>query len=76
MTDSQKLKSKITEANLTIAKLATMVNLSPTGLFNKIHNIREFRISEMLKISECLKLSNVDRDKIFFANQVELNSTD
>ena len=76
MTNTKVLQGKMVEKKYSISKLAAVVGLSPTGLFNKIHNIREFYVNEMVCISECLDLSNEEREKIFFAKQVELNSTE
>ena len=53
--------------DFTIEKLAHEINLSTTGLFNKIHNKREFRVSEMLNVSKCLHLTTDERELIFFA---------
>lgn len=43
MTNTKALQAKMLELDFTVAKLALAVNLSTTGLFNKIHNKREFR---------------------------------
>ena len=75
MTNTILLKSKMLEKGFTIERLASIIGLSSTGLFNKIHNIREFRVSEMLNVSKLLSLTIEERDRIFFANWVEFNST-
>ena len=68
MTDTDKLQGKMREKKLTLNALASKVGLSPTGLFNKIHNDREFTVSEMLAVSDCLALSSTEREQIFFAS--------
>lgn len=68
MTDTDKLQGKMREKKLTLSSLADKVGLSPTGLFNKIHNDREFTVSEMLAVSDCLALTPIEREQIFFAS--------
>ena len=41
MTNTDKLQGKMREKKFTIKSLAGKVGLSPTALFNKIHNKKE-----------------------------------
>jgi hypothetical protein len=75
MTNTVKLQGKMRENGFTIKKLAKNIGLSPTGLFNKIHNKQEFVVSEIQSIGLQLALTNIDIQDIFFASYVELNST-
>lgn len=75
MTDTAKLQGKIKECGYTLNTLAKAINLSQTGLFNKIHNHREFVVSEIQKIGTMLLLTEQEIQSIFFAKDVELNST-
>lgn len=75
MTNTAKLQAKMKEKGYTIKTLATAADLSTTGLFNKIHNLREFFVSEVQKIGDLLKLTDDEIQAIFFANDVEFNST-
>lgn len=75
MTDTKKLQGKMKEKGYTIAHLARHIEMSAGGLFNKIHNDNEFVCSEVSAISDVLGLSADERQAIFFANEVELNST-
>lgn len=75
MTNTAKLQAKMKENRFTIKTLANAISLSTTGLFNKVHNHREFFASEMQKISKLLNLTNDEIQEIFFANDVEFNST-
>lgn len=75
MTNTAKLQGKIKECGYTLNTLAKAINLSQTGLFNKIHNHREFVVSEIQKISILLLLSEQEIQELFFAKDVELNST-
>ena len=73
--DTQKLQGKMREHGYTINTLAKEMGISNTGLFNKIHNIQEFVVSEIQLISKLLHLTKAEIHAIFFAKDVELNST-
>lgn len=75
MTDTKMLSQKIRENGYTLETLASAMKLSRTGLFNKIHNKTEFRITEINKMTILLNLKKREVNHIFFANDVELNST-
>lgn len=75
MVDTKLLQEEMRKNGYTLETLAKEIGRSRTGLFNKIHNIREFRISEINNISVLLKLKKTDVNRIFFANDVELKST-
>lgn len=76
MTNTLAFQGKMKEKGFTVANLAKQVSLSATGLLNKIHNIREFRASEILALSDILELNLNERENIFFAKRVEFNSTE
>ena len=71
MTDTQKLQGKMKENGFTIKSLALKIGLSDTGLFNKIHNKKEFLVSEVQAIGRILCLEDDEMQNIFFANVVE-----
>ena len=48
--------------------IAEKLNLSRAGLFKKINNITEFKASEIVMLSDLLKLSPAERDDIFLTN--------
>lgn len=75
MVDTKSLAQEMKNNGYTIEALATAMGLSRTGLFNKIHNRTEFRITEINKITILLNLKKREVNRIFFANDVELNST-
>ena len=75
MTNTAMLQGKMREKGFTIASLSEKLGLSRTGLFNKIHNIAEFLISEVQMIATILELSDEDIQLIFFTVRVELGST-
>lgn len=66
MTNTPKLQAKMKEKGFTITTLASKVGLSPTGLFNKIHNKKEFVVSEVQLVGEALCLNEKEIQDIFF----------
>ena len=71
MVNTKMLQDEMRNHGYTIDKLALEIGKSRTGLFNKIHNKTEFRLSEIDKISRVLKINKAERNRIFFANSVE-----
>ena len=71
MTKTEKLQGKMREKGFTLKTLSSRVGLSPTGLFNKIHNRKEFFVSEVQIIGEALALNDDEVQDIFFAKDVE-----
>lgn len=71
MVDTKMLQDKMQKNGYTLESLAAEMNLSRTGLFNKIHNLSEFRVSEINKLSELLQLKKTEMTNIFFAKHVE-----
>ncbi len=67
MTNTAKLQGKMREKGLTIDMLSREIGLSRTGLFNKIHNKKEFLCIEVQKIGKTLDLSPAETQEIFFA---------
>jgi DNA-binding phage protein len=75
VTDSEALNKVIENSGLKLTFIARALKLSREGFYKKLNNQTEFKASEIVKMQEILNLSNEQRDKIFFANQVELKST-
>lgn len=71
MTHTKKLQGKMREKGFTIKTLSSKIGLSPTGLFNKIHNKKEFLVSEVQAVGTALCLNDDEVQEIFFANDVE-----
>ena len=75
MTNSQRLRKIIDESGYKIGHVASEVGLSYQGLVNKINDIPKFRAHEIAKICKLLKIDGATREKIFFTNDVEPQST-
>lgn len=66
MTNTTKLKAKIAEVGISITFIASKIGISREGLYKKINNETEFKASEIATIKDVLRLSNFERDEIFF----------
>lgn len=75
MTNTRALQGLMKEKGYTIEKLAKTIGLSTTGFFNKLHSKRQFLVSEVQLIGEALSMSDKDICNVFFAKNVEFNST-
>lgn len=71
MTDTLEFKAVMIKRGLTLKKLANLVGISNTTLSYKINNKREFTSSEMEAIRKALNLTEDERNRIFFANNVD-----
>ena len=67
MTDSTALRGAITRAGYKYKHIAEKLNLSPYGLAKKIDNKNDFKASEIVALSDILKLSMQERTQIFFS---------
>lgn len=75
VTDALELDYAIKKAGLDRPKVAEALGISVTALFNKIHNRTDFKASEIARLKQLLCLSNGQRDRIFFAGDVDTKST-
>ena len=65
MLNSFLLKEKIKESGMTIKAIAEKTGILRETLYNKISGKSEFTASEIVKLSDVLRLSKEDRDYIF-----------
>ena len=70
MTNTDLLKRKIDESGYKMQYIAEYIGVSYQALYNKIGNKTEFLASEIMKLSELLKLTDEERNEIFFAENV------
>lgn len=66
MTDSQILRDKIEQSGYKLGFIALSLNLTRQGLRKKLDNESEFKASEIQSLKNLLKLTNKERDEIFF----------
>lgn len=67
MTNTLELEVAIKRSGLTKRSIANSLGISEVALYNKISNTSEFKASEIMVLSDMLKLKDCDRDMIFFA---------
>ncbi len=64
------LKSKIKDSGFKIRFLSDQIGISYQAFYNKLENRTQFLASEIMKLSNLLKLSVEERNSIFFAESV------
>lgn len=73
MTNKKELEIAILRAGLTKHEVAKKLGLSDMGFYKKLNNQTEFKASEIVALQKMLHIESVN--EIFFAENVELNST-
>ncbi|MCD8198203.1 MAG: XRE family transcriptional regulator [Lachnospiraceae bacterium] len=73
MTDVEALKECINDSGMTMTALAEKSGILRETLYNRMRT-GDFKLSEICALSKALRLDRNGRDKIFFANESELNS--
>ena len=75
MTNTVLLRKVIQDSGLKISAIKDALGIrSYTTLRDKIDNKRSFTASEIMAICKLLNLSMEERERIFFAEETELNS--
>ena len=75
MTNTKEFKIALLRKGITAGELAEMAGMSRQSLSYKINNQRMFTVNEISKISEILGLSLIEKERIFFDNEVAKIST-
>ena len=65
------LTNIIEERGFTKNEIAEQLGLSRQGLYNKLNGEKEFKASEIRKLSRLLNLSDSDKNQIFFNDYVD-----
>ncbi len=60
------LKEKIADSGMTITTIAKRSGIVRETLYNRMSGIGEFTASEIVGLTETLKLSKAEREQIFF----------
>ena len=66
MPNIELLKSKISDSGITMVALSKKSGIVRETLYNRLSGIGEFTASEIVGLSEALKLSKGERELIFF----------
>jgi hypothetical protein len=75
MNGSQKLKVLIDSSGYKIRFIAEQIGLTYQGFVNKINDIAKFRANEIAILCDLLKISDDERNAIFFDQYVDGQST-
>ena len=75
MTNTATLKQKIDMSGYKLGHIASVCDVTPRTLYNKIMGKTPFMQGEILVLRQMLRLSDSDITDIFFAPDVEANST-
>lgn len=70
MTNVELLKSMIAESGMTVTAIAKKSGIERATLYNRLKGIGEFTASEIVNLSNVLRLTKSDRDKIFLSSNV------
>lgn len=68
MNDTKRIQAAMRYKGYTLKTLSKPMGITPTTLFNKIHNKSEFTASEILFL--CDKLGIRDKNEYFFVHNV------
>lgn len=71
MTNTAKLKAKIVEKGMVQEEIAQALGMTIATFNYKVNNKREFKASEIKRLSERLSLTAEEVNTIFFAEEVE-----
>lgn len=76
MTNSELLKLKIKESGLKLGFIVEKLNTSYAWFNKKLENEKDFNATEMQILCEILNITDLaEKDRIFFAKNVEKSST-
>lgn len=74
MVNVDKLREKIKESGMSIVAITEKAGMNRETFYNRMNGKGEFKASEIVMLSEVLRMSCNERDSIFFARKSELNS--
>ena len=69
------LNGRITMSRIPITAIAEEMGLSRQSLYLKMRGERDFKISEVTKLCDILRLTDEEKSLIFFANEGDKNVT-
>ncbi len=74
MVRSEQLEALIFKSKKTKRDIANQLGITTMSLYKKIHNITEYKASEIEKMRIILNMDKRTRDFIFFDDESEFNS--
>ena len=73
MANTEMLRKRISDAGTTITAVSKAIGMSRENFYNRLRS-GEFTVSEMIQISDFLRLTEEEKEAIFFANERETYS--
>lgn len=70
MTDIELLKTRIIDSGMTVTSVCLKAGIKRETLYNRLNGKGEFTASEIVALSQVLRLTRVDRDKIFLSKKL------
>lgn len=71
MTDLEALRAVVDDSGMTMVAISEKTGIVRATLYNKLSGKGEFVASEIAALAAVLHMTNEQRDRIFFASQVE-----
>lgn len=65
--NANKLKGKIVEKGLNVAKTADLIDINKSSFYRKLNGFDTFTVNEAVKLKEVLGLSNLEALDIFLS---------
>ena len=75
MTDGELLREKIKNAGIKLTFVAESLGISKQALDRKLRDGADFKAYQMIILKDMLRLTNKEARDIFFAKNVDKNST-
>ena len=70
-TDFEALLCKIKDSGMTMVAICEKTGIERATMYNRLKGVGEFSASEIVALSDVLRLKNSDRDKIFLTENVK-----
>ena len=68
--NANKLKGKIVEKGLNVAKTAELIDINKSSFYRKINGFDSFTVNEASKLKEVLGLTNLEALDIFLSRRM------
>lgn len=71
MVNFEKLNDIVDASGMTVTSITKRAGMDRATYYNRLNGIGEFKASEIEGLTKALKLTNKQRDEIFFCKEVE-----
>ncbi len=75
MVNTERIVERMKELNCSVERLSAEMGVSLNTLKNKLNNITQFKVTEIVDLCFCLRFTNEERDVIFFSGEVGKTDT-